>query len=66
MGQVLVDDCLLVLKNYQKPGFVTVVGGSITLPKDMTFQKQKSTRKTIFVPNLDWKKLNKCIQIFKC
>ena len=55
MGQVLVDDCLLVLENYQKPG-------SITLPKDMTFQKQKSTRKTISVPNFDWRKLNKCIE----
>lgn len=39
MGQFVLDDGLLVLENYQKPGFVSVVGGSLTKPKDMTCQE---------------------------
>jgi hypothetical protein len=39
MGQVVADDGLLVLENYQKPGFVSVWGESFTKPKDMTCQE---------------------------
>lgn len=38
MGQIVADDGLLVVENYQKPGFVSVLGGSLTKPKEMTYQ----------------------------
>jgi hypothetical protein len=39
MGQSVMDDGLLVMENHQKPGFVSVIGGSLTKPKEMTCQE---------------------------
>jgi len=39
IGQIVADDSLLIQENYEKPGFVIVFGGSLTKPKDMTFEE---------------------------
>jgi hypothetical protein len=37
MGQFVTEDGLIVMEHYEKPGFVTVCGVSLTKPKDMTY-----------------------------
>jgi hypothetical protein len=39
MGQVVADDGLLVSENHQKPGVVSVFGGSLTKPREMTCEE---------------------------
>jgi hypothetical protein len=39
MGKSVIDDGLLVTENHQKPGFVSVIGGSLTKPKEMKCQE---------------------------
>lgn len=37
MGQFVTDDGLIVVENYEKPGFVSVYEVSLTKPKEMTY-----------------------------
>ncbi|KAG0645697.1 NADPH-dependent 1-acyldihydroxyacetone phosphate reductase [Hyphodiscus hymeniophilus] len=39
MGQSVTEDGLIILENYQKPGFVSVFGGALPKAKEMTCQE---------------------------